>query len=137
MKKEFRNSTKKYKLNNEGELIFQRNIKEKDMKTGEIITKNLELKVPTIKELNEKLYEFHCQRFHCNYKEVQDQFKENNIGFYGINSIIEDYVSNCPICVQTSRTIHRMEPVKSINMIGPNIRYEFNLTYLNNDLADE
>ena len=39
------------------------------------------------------------------YEEVQDQFKENNIGFYGINSIIEDYVSNCPICVQTSKPL--------------------------------
>lgn len=72
MKKEFRNSTKKYKLSNKGKFIFQRNIKEKDMKTGKIITKILELKIPTIKELNDKLYEFHCQRFHCNYKEIQE-----------------------------------------------------------------
>ena len=30
---------------------------------------------------------------------------------------------------------HRTDPVKSINVNGPNIRYEFDLSYLNNDLA--
>ena len=92
--------------------------------------------MPTVAELNEKLYEYHAEHFHCNYKDVQDLFKQNNIGYYGLNSLIEEYVNNCPVCFQSSRTIHRTNPVKSINVNGPNIRYEFDLTYLNNDLAN-
>ena len=91
--------------------------------------------MPTISKLNEKLYEYHALNFHCNYKDVQDLFKTNKIGYYGINSLIEEYVNNYPLCVQSSRTIHRTDPVKNINIDGPNIRYEFDLTYLNNDLA--
>lgn len=68
-------------------------------------------------------------------KKFKNNLKKIIQDFYGSNSIIEDYVSNCPICVQTSRTIHRMEAVKSINMDRLNIRYEFDLTYLNNDLT--
>ena len=38
--------------------------------------------------------------------------------------------------VQSSRNIHRRDLVNSINVNGPNIRYEFDLTYLNKDLAN-
>ena len=58
-----------------------------------------------------------------------------NIEYYGLNSLFEEYISNCPLCIQSSRTIHRIDPVKSINVDGPNVRYEFDLTYLNNDLS--
>ena len=68
-------------------------------------------------------------------KDVQELFKQNNIEYYGLNSLIEEYISNCPVCVQSSRTIHRIDPVKSINVDGPNVGYEFDLTYLNNDLS--
>jgi hypothetical protein len=78
-------------------------------------------------ELNKKLYKYHAGYFNYNYKDVQDLFKQNNIGYYGLNSLIEEYVSNCPVCVQSSRTVHRTDPVKSINVNGPNIRYEFDL----------
>ena len=44
--------------------------------------------MPTVKELNLKLYEYHCENFHCNYKDVQDKFID---GFYGLNSKIEEY----------------------------------------------
>lgn len=93
------------------------------------------MRVPTVSELNEKLYEYHAENFPCNYRDVQDLFKKNNIGFYGLNNLIEEYVSNCPVCIQSSRTIHRTNPVKFINVNGPNISYKFDLTYLNNDLA--
>ena len=136
MKKGFRTSAKSYKLNNKGELLYIRSYKEKDKLTKKIIETKYELRVPTVSELNEKLYEYHAEHFHCNYKDVQDLFKQNKIGFYGLNSLIEEYVSNCPVCVQSSRTIHRTDQVKSINVNGPNIRYEFDLTYLNNDLAE-
>ena len=63
-------------------------------------------------------------------------FKEKDIGYYGLNSLIEQYVGNCPVCVQTSKTQHRLDPVKSININGPNCRYEFDITYLNNDLQE-
>jgi len=60
---------------------------------------------------------------------------DHKIGFYGITNLIEDYVSNCPVCVQTTKIIHRTEPVKSLSVNGPNYRYEFDLTFLNNDMA--
>ena len=135
MKKEFRISAKSYKLTENGDLIYLRNFNEKDKLTKKWVKKTLELKVPTVNELNEKLYEYHALKFHCNYKDVQELFKQNNIGYYGLNSLIEEYISNCPVCVQSSRTIHRIDPVKSINVDGPNVRYEFDLTYLNNDLS--
>ena len=31
---------------------------------------------------------------------------------------------------------HRIEPVKPISLLEPNIRYEFDLTFMNDDLAD-
>ena len=135
MKKDFREAAKKYTLNDKNEFIYIKYIKEKDT-NGLLKEKLIELKVPTVKELNLKLYEYHCENFHCNYKDVQKKFIDNNIGFYGLNSLIEEYVSNCPVCVQNSKTVHRMDPVKAINVDGPNQRYEFDLTYLNKDLAD-
>jgi len=45
-----------------------------------------------------------------------------------MQSIIQDYVKNY------TKAIHRMEKVYSINIDGPNQRYEFDLTYLNEDL---
>ena len=42
------------------------------------------MRVPIVSELNEKLYENHDIHFHCNHKDVQDLFKINNIGFYGL-----------------------------------------------------
>ena len=116
--------------------MYIRTYQEKDKLTKKTIKNKIELRVPTVAELNEKLYVYHAEHFHCNYKDVQDLFKQNNIGYYGLISLIEEYVNNCPVYVQSSRTIHRTDPVKSINVNGPNIRYEFDFTYLNNDLAN-
>jgi hypothetical protein len=91
--------------------------------------------VPTVKELNKYLYDYHIKNFHCNYKDTMHFFKSNKIRYYGIEQIIIDYIANCPVCVQSSRIIHREEPVKSLSVDGPNIHYEFDLTYLNSDLA--
>ena len=41
------------------------------------------------------------------YVDEQNFFKDNNIGFYGLNNLIEEYVANCPVCVQIGKTIHR------------------------------
>jgi len=38
--------------------------------------------------------------------------------------------------VQTGKTIHRNDSKKSIEVAGPNIRYEFDLTCLNSELED-
>lgn len=94
------------------------------------------MQVPTVKEMNELLYEFHVNQFNCNYRVVQNSFKKAKIDFYGINEIIEEYVSNCQICAQSSKTLNRQDPIKSIDILGLNMRYEFDLTYLNNDLAE-
>jgi len=41
--------------------------------------KNISLKVQIIKELNVKLYEYHTNNFHCIYREVHNNFKENKM----------------------------------------------------------
>ena len=46
--------------------------------------------MPNVAELNKKLYEYYAEYFHCNYKDVQDLFKQNNMGYYGLNSLIEE-----------------------------------------------
>ena len=75
----------------------------KSSNNQKIIQNTIELMVPIASELNEKLYENHYIYFHCNHKDVQDLFKINNIGFYGLNNYIEDYVCNCHACVQSSK----------------------------------
>ena len=92
--------------------------------------------VPTIVELNEKLFDYHCNNFHCNEKDLIQIFKNNNMNFYGLQTIIQEYVKSCPVCVQNMKTVHRKEPVKPINVDGPNKRYEFDITNLNDDLQE-
>ena len=136
LKKEFRKASKHYTLSSNNELLYIRYITKKDPITKKNTKVKLNLKVPTVKELNLKLYELHAGQFHCNYIDVQDSFKRNNIGFYGINEIIEEYISNCPVCAHSCKTIHRLDPVRSIDIMGPNVRYEFDLSYFNEDLAE-
>ena len=76
----------------------------------------LNLKVPTKDELNQLLYNLHANQFHCNYSVVQRIFKQKGIRYYGINSLIDVNVGNCPLCVKTSRTIYTLDSVKSINI---------------------
>ena len=80
-------------------------------------------KVPTVSELNKFLYKFHIENFHSNAKDTIHFFDINKIGFYGLNTIINDYISNCPVCVQYSKTVHRVDPLKTIKVEGPNIRH--------------
>ena len=67
---------------------------------------------------------------------MKELFKTNKIGYYELNSIIEKYVSDYPKYIRSSRTINRIIPIKTINIEGPNLRYEYDLTYLNNHLAN-
>lgn len=91
-------------------------------------------KVPTITELNNYLYKFHAENF-INYKDIQKLIKDNKIGFYDLDILIIEYINICPVCVRSAKTLHREEPVKSINIEGWNIRYEFYITYLNDNLS--
>ena len=134
LKNEFRKSTKKYALSEHNELLYIKKIKLKNHRMNKIESKFEYLRVPTIKQLNEKLYEFHAHNFHVNKSKFINMFQNHKIGFYGLNVIIEEYISNCPACVQTARTMHRLDPIKSITVDGPNFRYEFDLTYFNSDL---
>jgi len=67
---------------------------------------------------------------------LKNKFLINRIWFIGLDKILENYVSECPICTQTSKSIHRIDPIKLILVNGPDYRYEFDLTYLNNDIAE-
>ena len=67
MKKEFRKTAKQYFITERKELYYKRIYKIKNILNGLYEEKNLSLKVPTVKELDEKLYEYHSDNFHCNY----------------------------------------------------------------------
>ena len=46
-------------------------------------------------------------------------FNKEKIGFPGLESLLEEYVNNCPVCSQTSRAKRREDPLKSIEFNGP------------------
>ena len=95
-----------------------------------------ELLVPTVEEFNNLLYECHTNTCHGNYKELKKKFNKSKIGYIGIDNIIKDYVNNCPACIQITRTIHREDLIKSLHADGPDNIYEFDITYLNADMAE-
>ena len=64
---------------------------------------------------------------------MTDFFKDKKIWFYDLGEIIKEYVRNCPVCIQTVKTVHRLEPCKAITVNGPGQKYEFDLIYLNDD----
>ena len=72
---------------------------------------------------------------HSNYKELKEEFYKIKIGFIGIDLLLQEYVTNCPICCQNSRNSKRNDPVKSIIIDGPYYRYVLDITYLNDDMA--
>ena len=49
---------------------------------------------PKIVELNETLFDYHC-----NEKDLIKIFQNNNINFYGLQTIIQEYVKSCPSCL--------------------------------------
>lgn len=51
-----------------------------------------------------------------------------------MDSLIQEYIKNCPICVQTGRSEHRLDPILPICVDGPDNRYQFDVSYLNNDM---
>ena len=46
-----------------------------------------------------------------------------------------EYVRNCPVCCQTSWDLISKDPIKSIEVEGPDTRYTFDKTYLNEDMS--
>ena len=72
-----------------------------DSKTESYNYNTFYYEVPIITVLNNKLYESHCNIFYYNKKGLIKAFKDNNIFFYGLTTLIKEYISNCPICVQT------------------------------------
>lgn len=70
-----------------------------------------------------------------NYKELKHSFKFNKIWFIGLDKLFQEYILNCPICCQSSRNLQNPNPIKSINYEGPDQRYAFDLTHLNEDMS--
>ena len=58
-------------------------------------------------------------------------FYENKIGF--MDTILEDNVKACLVCVKVLRSTHKFDPITSINFEGSDFRY---ITYLNCDMAE-
>ena len=122
LKNEFRKSTKNIfflKITN----FYIKKIKQINPNSKKINYIEELYKVPTVSELNKFFYKFHVENFHCNAKDTIHFFDINKIGFYGLNTIINDYISNYPVCVQYSKTVHRVDPLKTIKVEGPNIRH--------------
>ena len=88
-----------------------------------------------VEELNNLLFKFHVNSCHSNYKELKDQFNKNKIGYIGIDQLLQDYVRYCPVCCQTSKDLKRNDPIKTIEDEGPDSRYAFDITYLNEDMS--
>jgi len=42
--------------------------------------------------------------------------------------ILQEYVNNCPACIQVSKLDHRLDPTKSILISDPDFEYQFDLT---------
>ena len=118
IKIKFKRSAKNYKLSKNYKLLYKTKIKKYNNKTNLYDFSYDYLQLPTVKDLNNYLYEFHCHNFHCNEKDLIQLFKDNKINFYGLQSIVQDYVYNCPICTQTTKTIHREEPEKQFLLKG-------------------
>ena len=60
--------------------------------------------------------------------------RKKAIGYYSINNLIEGYICKFTVCVQITRIIHGLDILKSITINFQTYRYEFDITYLNNDL---
>ena len=129
MKTNFKRSCKNYFIK-DNKLYYKKKVKFKNIQ-NKWENKIIDMYVPTINQLNELLYKYHVNTCHSNYKELRELFTKNNIGYIGIDNLLEGYVSNCPVCCQTARTLHRTDPIKSININGPDYQYVFDITYLN------
>ena len=132
LKTAFRKKANKYFINDNKELLYKNKIKCKV--NNKIITKIENFKVPTLKVLNNLLYVYHTKTCHANYKELKNYFYADKICFKGLDYLVQEYINNCPVCVQTSLTIYRLNPIHPIIVNGPDIRYEFNITYINEDM---
>ncbi len=55
------------------------------------------------------------------------------MGYQGLDSLLQEYIKNCPICVQTGPSEHRF-PIHPIFVDGPDIRYQFDVSYLYSDM---
>ena len=64
LKNQFKRSAKNYKLTETNELLHKTKIKEYNSKTNSYNYSYQYFHVPTINELNNKLYELHTQNFH-------------------------------------------------------------------------
>ena len=96
LKTGFRKKANNYFINDNNELFYKNKIKYKV--NNKIITKIENFKVPTVKELNNLLYEYHTKTCHANYKELKNCFYTDKIGFKGIDYLVQEYINNCPVC---------------------------------------
>lgn len=67
---------------------------------------------------------------------MKNQFNKEKIWLSGLESLLEEYVNNCPVCAQNSRIKRREDPVLSIEFNGPDYAYTFDITYLKSDTAE-
>ena len=102
LKTQFKRVCKNYLIKEGCKLYYLKNTKHKNSDNKYIINKE-EYFVPTIDQLNKLLYEYHVKTIHSNYKEMKRLFNKEKIGFPGLESLLEEYINNCPVCSQTSR----------------------------------
>ena len=53
--------------------------------------------MPTIGQLNKKIYQYQVGNFHCYIINISGFFKKDHIGFYGLKKDKEEYIQNRPV----------------------------------------
>ena len=133
LKSDFRKSAKNYYLDQKNNLFYKKTIKYKN-KENKFITKIENFFVPTCEQLNQLLYKYHTSSCDANYKILKAIFYKNKIGYLGLDALLQDYIKNFPICVQKGKSEHRLDPIHPIAVPGPDIRNQFDISYLNEDM---
>jgi hypothetical protein len=110
LKTQFKRVSNNYIIKNNNNFFYKKKLRHK-MDNGKYETIIEEFYIPTVEGLNNLLYEYHSKSCHSNYKDLKALFYQNKIGYIGMDLVLEEYVNNCPVCVQTSKTEHRLDPL--------------------------
>ena len=74
--------------------------------------------------LNDLLYKYHTLTSHANFKILKEKFYKNKIGFFGLDTILLNYIKNCVDCAKM-KIIEKSKREKTITILshGPRDRY--------------
>lgn len=93
--------------------------------------------IPTLIELNQKLWDFHILNNHASYNFLKENIDEIGYLWNDYTNDIKDYCNKCPICIQKSKYKKIDKKVTPIIVNGPNFRYQMDLTELDQKIQNE